>query len=65
MCPWAISIIVLVIRCPTQCFELLCAKRAISANQRTRYVSRFSELFLSTNILILVLETEPRREDLN
>jgi hypothetical protein len=26
MCPWAISIIVLVIRCPTHCLELICAK---------------------------------------
>jgi hypothetical protein len=34
MCPWAISISVLVIRCPTQCIELLCAKRARSENQR-------------------------------
>jgi hypothetical protein len=26
MCPWDISIIVLVIRCPTHCFKLICAK---------------------------------------
>jgi hypothetical protein len=26
MCPWDISIIVLVIRCPTHCFEFICAK---------------------------------------
>jgi hypothetical protein len=26
ICPWAISIIVLVIRCPTHCLELICAK---------------------------------------
>jgi hypothetical protein len=26
MCPWAISIIVLVIECPTHCFKLTCAK---------------------------------------
>jgi hypothetical protein len=25
MCPWAISIIVLVIECPTHCFEFICA----------------------------------------
>jgi hypothetical protein len=25
MCPWAISIIVLVIRCLTHCFEFICA----------------------------------------
>jgi hypothetical protein len=25
MCPWDISIIVLVIRCPTHCFEFICA----------------------------------------
>jgi hypothetical protein len=52
MCPWAISIIVLVIRCPIQRFELLYAKRARSANQRKRYASRLSKLFLSTNMFI-------------
>jgi hypothetical protein len=26
MCPWAISINVLVIRCPTYCFKFICAK---------------------------------------
>jgi hypothetical protein len=34
-----------------------------SENQRTRYVSRLSELFLNTNMFILVLETVPRKEE--
>jgi hypothetical protein len=29
MCPWSISIIVLVIRCPTHCFKFISAKMQI------------------------------------
>jgi hypothetical protein len=36
-----------------------------SANQGTRYVSRLSTLFLSTNMVIYVLETVLRREETN
>jgi hypothetical protein len=32
--------------------ELLCAKQAISANHITRYVSRLSNWFLYTNIIV-------------
>jgi hypothetical protein len=46
MCLWAISIIALVIECPTHCFKLICAKEVKSAHQRTRYGSRLSKLFL-------------------
>jgi hypothetical protein len=52
MCPWDISIIVLVIRCPTHCFEFICANQVRSANQRERYVSGLSQLFLVTDMFI-------------
>jgi hypothetical protein len=52
ICPWDISIIVLVIECPTYRFKLICAKEVKSAQQRTRYVSRLSELFLGANMFI-------------
>jgi hypothetical protein len=45
MCPWAISISILVIRCPTRLIKFLCAKYVRSAKQRQRYVSRIGELF--------------------
>jgi hypothetical protein len=35
-----------------------------SANQGQRYVSRLSILFLNTNVVIYVLETVPRKEEL-
>jgi hypothetical protein len=45
MCPWAISISILVIRCPTHYLSTYVLNEVRSANQGKRYVSRLCELF--------------------
>jgi hypothetical protein len=42
ICPWAISISILVIRCPTNILQVLMCQGLKSANQGMRYVSRLS-----------------------
>jgi hypothetical protein len=52
MCPWAISIMFWWLSVQHIVSELLCAKQARSANHITRYVSKFSNWFLYTNVFV-------------
>jgi hypothetical protein len=64
MCPWAISIMFLWLNFQHILIKFLCAKWVRSANQRTRYVSRLSELFLNTNIVYLSARNSAKKRRL-
>jgi hypothetical protein len=62
MCPQVISIMFWWLNIQRILNKLLYAKWVRSANQRTRYVSRISELLFSNNMCVQVLETLQRKE---
>jgi hypothetical protein len=61
MCPWVISIIFWWLSVQHIVSEILCAKQAKGANHVTRYISRLSTLFLSTNIYCLSIRNREKK----